>query len=744
MASIGKIARRTFLIGSAAIVGGVAFGVYQVRKDPPNPLVAGDGEATLNPFILINQEGVTIIAPRAEMGQGVQTTLAALVAEELDAAWDDITVLHGPPAQAYYNQAILGSALPFHHYADTDFQHELRRGVGMVGKLLNLQITGGSTSTKDAYTRMRQAGASAREALKLAAAAEWGLAASDLRTENSAVIAPDGRSLPYRDLAMAVRNITPPDVPLRDPSTWRYLGQSMPRTDMVAKSTGTAVFATDIILDGMKFATVRMNPRRSGMVSYNDSAVRDMPGVEAVIDLGDGIAVVASNTWLAMRAAQAVEITWEDAPYPAETAAMMEAIRTALDTDPNSATRDDGDVTEAIAGTEITAEYTVPFLAHATMEPMSATALFTGDALTLWSGNQAPVLTRDKCAEAVGLEPEQVTVHTTLMGGGFGRRAETDFSVQAARIAAALPGTPIRMTWSREEDMRRDFYRPAAIARFRGVVADGQAQLVEGRIAAPSVSHSSAVRMIGSVPPGPDRAHVEGAADQPYGIPNFRITGHLTDMPVPLGFWRSVGNSHNGFFFDTFIDEMAHAAGADPLKFRLDLARRVHAPSAAVLEAVGEMSNWGAARAAGIGRGVAFTYSFGTPVAEVVEVQDTGNGIRISKCWIACDVGTALDPGIIEAQMISGAIYGFSAAMQGEITFAEGAVEQENFYDYDAMRMHNTPEFAVRILETNPHMGGVGEPGTPPAMAALGNALFDLTGTRARELPLIKTFDLIL
>ena len=744
MASIGKIARRTFLIGSAAIVGGVAFGVYQVRKDAPNPLVAGEGEATLNPFILINQDGVTIIAPRAEMGQGVQTTLAALVAEELDADWDDITVLHGPPAQAYYNQAILGSALPFHHYADTEFQHGLRRGIGMVGKLLNLQITGGSTSTKDAYTRMRQAGASAREALKLAAAKEWGLAASDLRTDNSAVIAPDGRSLPYRDLAMAVRNITPPDVPLRDPGTWRYLGRSMPRVDMVAKSTGTAVFATDITLDGMKFATVRMNPRRSGMVSYDDSAARDMPGIEAVIDLGDGIAVVASNTWLAMQASQAVDITWEDATYPTETAAIMAAIRASLDTDPDSTTRDDGDVTDDIAGTEITAEYTVPFLAHATMEPMSATALLSDEGLTLWSGNQAPVLTRDKCAAALGLEPEQVTVHTTLMGGGFGRRAETDFSVQAARIAAALPGTPIRMTWSRAEDMRRDFYRPAAMARFRGVVADGQAQLVEGRIAAPSVSHSSAMRMIGSVPPGPDRAHVEGAADQPYAIPNFRITGHLTDMPVPLGFWRSVGNSHNGFFFDTFVDELAHAAGADPLQFRLDLARREHAPSAAVLETVGAMSSWGTEKPATIGRGVGFTYSFGTPVAEVVEVEDTGDGIRINKCWIACDVGTALDPRIIEAQMISGAVYGFSAAMQGEITFSDGEAEQENFYDYDAMRMHNAPEFAVRILETNPHMGGVGEPGTPPAMAALGNALFDLTGTRARELPLIRTFDLIL
>lgn len=744
MASIGKIARRTFLIGTAAIAGGVAFGVYQVRKDAPNPLIAGEGAATLNPYILINADGITIIAPRAEMGQGVHTTLAALVAEELDAAWEDITVLHGPPAQAYYNQALLGLALPFRHYADTDFKHNLRQSVGMVGKLLNLQVTGGSTSTKDAYERMRHAGASAREALKLAAAGQLGVDASTLRTENSAVIAPDGTTIAYTALASAVRDITPPDVDLRPKSEWKYLGKSMPRTDMVGKSTGTAQYATDTALEGMKFATVRMNPRRSGMVSYDDSAARAMPGVDAIVDLGDGIGVIASNTWLAMQAAEAVDIVWQDATYPATTDALLTAIKASLDNEPDSTTRDDGDVTAAVTGTEVTAEYSVPFLAHSTMEPMCATALFTGDALTVWSGNQAPVIVRDKCAAAVGLAPEQVTLHTTLMGGGFGRRGESDFSVQAARIAATMPGTPIRMTWSREEDMRHDFYRPAAMARFRGVVADGQAQLLDGRIAAPSVTHNSSLRNMGQIPPGPDRGHVEGAADQPYGIPNFRITGHLTDLSVPLGFWRSVGNSFNGFFFDTFIDEMAQAAGADPLQFRLELARREHAPSAGVIAAVGEMSNWTGQTPANIGRGVAFTYSFGTPVAEVVEVEDTGRGIRINTCWIACDVGTALDPSIIEAQMTSGAIYGFSAAMQGALTFSDGAVEQGNFPDYDAMRMHNVPEFEVRILETNPYLGGVGEPGTPPAMAALGNALFDLTGTRARELPLNRTFDLIL
>ncbi len=744
MANIRKIARRTFLIGSAAIAGGVAFGVYQLRKDAPNPLIAGEGEAVLTPYVLLNQDGVTIIAPRAEMGQGIHTTLAALVADEMDVAWDDITVLHGPPAQAYYNQALLGLALPFRHYADTEFRHSLRQTIGQVGKLLHLQVTGGSTSVKDAYERMRHAGASAREALKLAAADQLGVAAGDLRTQDSHVIAPDGTSIAYTALATAVRDVTPPDVALRPRSEWKYLGKSMPRVDMLGKATGTAQFAGDVQLDGLKFATVRMNPKRAGMVSYDDSAARDMAGVEAVIDLGDGIAVVAANTWLAMQAAEAVDIVWQDAAYPADTAGMMQAIATSLDAAPDSTVRNDGDVTRTIAGTEVTAEYTVPFLAHTTMEPMNATALLRDGKLDIWAGNQAPIMTRDKCAAAAGVDPEMVTVHTTLMGGGFGRRAETDYAVQAAKIAAALPGTPVRMTWTRTEDIQQDFYRPAAMARFRGIVADGTAQLIDGKIAAPSVTHSSIMRQMGQVPPGPDRAHVEGAADQPYGVPNFRITGHLTDLGVPIGFWRSVAASFNGFFLDTFMDEMAHAAGTDPLQFRLALAEREHAPSAGVIRAVGELAGWTGETPANIGRGIGFCYSFGTPTAQIVEVEDTGRGIRINHCWIACDPGVALDPAIIESQMISGAIYGFSAAMQEEITFSDGMVDQSNFTDYDAMRMHSAPEFTVRILETNPHIGGIGEPGTPPAMPALGNALFDLTGVRARELPLIKTFDLIL
>ena len=742
MASIGKIARRTFLIGTAAIAGGVAFGYYKVTQDAPNPLKPSDGEATLNPYILINQEGVTVITPRAEMGQGIQTTLAALVAEEMDLDWDSVNVMHGPPAQAYYNSALLGMALPFRHYADGAFRTNLRENVGQIGKLLNLQVTGGSTSTRDAFTRMRQAGASARETLKLAAAERLGVDRETLTTQNGAVVGPDGAALTYIDLAEDAAKLAPQDAVLRDPKDWKLLGRSLPRKDVLAKSTGTADFAIDVKLDGMKFATVRMNPRRAGMVSFDASAAEAMDGVDRVLDMGDGIAVVASNTWLAFQAAEAVDIVWEDASYPPTTAALRDAITASLDNEPDSVIRDDGDVDADVDGTEITATYHMPWLAHATMEPMTAAALYTSDGLTLWSGNQAPIIVQEKSAAATQLTPDQVTVHTTFMGGAFGRRGEYDFSVQAAKIAKEFRGTPIKLTWSREEDMRQDFYRPAAAARFRGVVNDGAAVLLDGHLAAPSVMQQFSMRIADMAAPGPDRAMVEGAADQPYAIPNFRITGHLTDLSVPIGSWRSVGNSLNGFFFDTFIDEMAHAAGTDPLQFRLNLALAEHAPSAQVIRTVGEMADWTGKTPDGVGRGIGFTYSFGTPVAEIVEVVDEDGVIRISNCWIACDVGTALDPGIIEAQMISAAIYGMSAAVMGEITFTDGEVDQWNFPDYDALRMHTAPEFAVTILENGHGIGGVGEPGTPPSMPALGNALFDLTGTRATELPLIKTFNL--
>jgi isoquinoline 1-oxidoreductase beta subunit len=330
------------------------------------------------------------------------------------------------------------------------------------------------------------------------------------------------------------------------------------------------------------------------------------------------------------------------------------------------------------------------------------------------------------------------------MGGGFGRRLEGDFSALAARVARQLPEVPVQVTWSREEDMTHDFYRPGVLARMRGAVADGQAVLFDAQVASQGLMSQAGVRMLGLPFAGPDRAVVEGVFDQPYRIANYRVRGHVADLAIPVGFWRSVGNSYGGFVHESFIDELAHAAGRDPMDFRLDMVRPESAVAAGVLDAVREMSGWNQPKAPGTGRGVAMTWSFGTPVAQVIEVQDQNGQIRISRAWIAADLGIALDPGILDAQLSGGMIYGLSAAVHGQITFADGAVEQQNFPDYDALRMYNAPLIETRILQTNTHMGGAGEPGTPPAAPALANALFDLTGQRARRLPLADQFNLIL
>ncbi|WP_170478889.1 xanthine dehydrogenase family protein molybdopterin-binding subunit [Ruegeria arenilitoris] len=745
MASIGKILRRTFLIGSAAVVGGVAFGAYYVSRPAANPLKPGEGETVLSPFVMIDQEGVTLFAPRAEMGQGVMTTWAALIAEELDVELDQIRVLHGPAAAAYYNSALVGEGLPNKGYDISNFQHNLGEALGVLGRTLSLQVTGGSTSMKDGFERMRMAGATARETLKQAAAEKLNIDRDQMTTENGAVVAPDGTRIPYTELAEAAGQIDPPEVTLRDPSEWRLLGQPQQRLDTPGKSTGTAEFGIDVRPEGIMFASVRMNPKLGGaMNSFDAGAAKSMPGVEKVVDLGTGVAVIATNTWLAIQAVEAIEVDWGDAPYPPENDQLFAQIAAAFDDQPNSTMRDDGDVDAVREGvTEITAEYSVPYLAHSTMEPMNATALYSGGKLELWCGNQAPTLIRMRVANIAGLDTENVEIHTTYLGGGFGRRGELDFGEIATKVAMAMPGTPIQTTWSREEDMRHDFYRPAAMARMRGAVKDGKAVVIDGKVASQSCTHQAVQRVTGFAGGGPDKVLVEGFFNQPYAVPNYRMSGHVADLAVPVGFWRSVGNSHNGFFHETFMDEMAHAAGQDPLEFRLELTKSEHAPSAGCLQAVKEMSGWTGKTPSGVGRGVALTYSFGTPVAQVIEVVDEDGTIRIKKAWIACDVGLALDPATVQAQMIGGMIYGLSAAVQGEITFADGEVEQYNFPDYDALRMHNAPKTEVRILETNKHLGGVGEPGTPPSMPALGNALFDLTGQRARSLPLNKQFDLL-
>lgn len=742
MGTIRKWTRRAFLVTSVAVAGGVAFGVWQAQRTLPNPL---DGDGAMNPWLVIDASGITVVVPRAEMGQGVTTTLAALVAEELDADLSAITVIHGPPAQAYYNGALMHGVVGGPEWSKSSWGEWLGEQAEVVSKIFGLQITGGSTSTADAFVRMRQAGASAREALKAAAAAQLGVAADRLGTEAGHVVTPDGRRIPYADLAVAAAALSPPVPALRDPSSWRVLGRSQPRTDMVAKVTGTAPYAIDIRLPGMKFATVRRNPGLgAAMVSHDPAQALTVPGVERVVALDDGFAVVANTTWAAFKGAEAVTAQWAPAPYPADDDSQRARLVAAFDGKPNGTPLNRGAAGDVPMGAAaIEAEYSVPHLAHSTMEPMSAAALVQDGALTLWAGAQAPGFAATRAAAAIGIEADRVTIHTTYLGGGFGRRAESDFTTIAARVAAAMPGVPVLVTWSREEDMTHDTYRPAALARARGWVRGGRIDGFDMALAAASVSGQAMRRMTGMSGGGADAALTEGAGNQPYDIPNARVRGYSSDLAVPIGFWRSVGNSQNAFFHESFIDELAHAAGADPLEFRLAHVRPAHAPSADVIEAVAELSGWRAGKRPGVGRGVAFCYSFGTPVAQVIEVEQRGNAVALTRAFIACDPGIALDPAIIEAQMVGGMVYGLSAAMMGEITFAGGAVQETNFPDYDALRMTGMPEVSVRILQSGRRIGGVGEPGTPPAAPALANALFDLTGQRVRRLPLRHAFDFV-
>lgn len=753
MSRAGKITRRAFLIGAAAVAGGLAVGYYYYRKPFSNPLEdeLAEGEATFNPYVKIGGDNrITIIAPRAEMGQGVVTTLAALVAEELDVELEDIAVEHGPASPAYANIAMLEDGLPFPQFDDSTMAELARGGMAVVAKFLAIHATGGSTSTVDAFDKMRQAGATARELLKTAAAEKLGVAAESLQTSGGAVTDPaSGRSLSYGELAVAASKLDGvQEVALRPQAEWRLLGKSQPRLDMPAKVTGAPIFGIDVTLPGMVFATVRLNPhRRAPMRSMDTSAAAAMPGVIKIVPvethIENGFAVIARSTWHAFQAADAVEAEWAEAAYPADDAAMWKLLEETADANAGSAARDDGDVETEFADAPqerlVEVEYRVPWLAHACMEPMNATGWLRDGKLDVWAPNQAPTLAQRLCAAAAGVPEENCTVHTTYLGGGFGRRGDVDYALYAAKIAAEADGRPVKVTWTREEDVRHDMYRPAALGRFRARLAeDGMPVAVDMKLTSPSIMASILPRFFPSLSPiGPDKTMVDGAFNQPYAIPNYRVSAIKADLPVPVGFWRSVGNSVNGYFHECFMDEIAHAGGIDPVELRLRLMQEW--PTAVkVVEKVAAMSGWGAPLADGRAKGFAFTASFGSWVAEVIEIAETDAGIRLEKVWIAADVGLALDPRNIEAQLISGAVFGLSAAMGQEINFAEGRVVQSNFHDFDAMRMHQCPAFEIAILENAPKMGGVGEIGTPPAIPALANAVFALTGKRVRHLPLSR------
>jgi len=738
---LATITRRTFLVASIAITGGVVFGYWKYKQPYGNPLdeSLNDRDAALTPYVLINQDGVSIIAPRAEMGQGVHTTLAAMVAEELDVNLADVKVMHGPASAAYFNEVLLEEQIPFLPTDTSSLAEGLRSFTHVPAKLLGLQITGGSSTVPDGFEKMRIAGAAAREVLMKAASQKLGIHIDQLRTENGHVISPTGNPIPYSDLALATAGIEPSAEPkLKPKSEWKILGKSQDRIDVVGKSTGTATFGIDVELPNMLYASIKVNPHRdAGMNSFNAVKAQSMTGVQKVLEVGNGAAVIATNTWYAFKAVNAIEFDWADADYPNTTAGHFDEVANSFtDEYQDSQFRDEGDIETTLDGAEaISAEYRAPYLAHAAMEPMNATAWLHDGKLDIWAGNQIPTQVLKDASAITGLDESNINVHTLIMGGSFGRRLELDFISQAVEIAKQMDGTPIKLTWTREEDTTHDYYRPIAMARFQAIANESGPIAIDLKLAAPSVAASQLGR-IGIPAAGPDISIVQAAWDQPYDIENYRVTGYKTPISFPVSSWRSVGSSQNAFFHESMMDEIAHAKGLDPMQMRIDLIS--HEPSRKVLEAVAEMSNWGSELPEGHALGVAFSLSFGVPAAEVIEIAMQDEKVRILNAWAAVDVGIAMDPRNIEAQVSGGLNFGLAAAIMGEITVKDGKVEQTNFHMFNSIRMNQAPDIQVRVLENGSKIKGIGEPGTPPAAPALANAIFAATGKRIRELPLNK------
>ena len=751
--------RRRFIVGAlgatGALVVGWSFAPPRQRLIPASPLPRQAGESAFNGWVRIGADGrVIVMVPKSEMGQGVLTSLAAVLADELDADWSRVSVVHPPLDAIYNNIAVVLDGLPFRPDDDGVVKDLARWFSAKAVRELGLLVTGGSSSVKDLWLPMREAGASARAMLVAAAAARWQVAAGECDTSDGVVAHPaSGRRASYGELAAAAAREPVPRAPrLKDPSAFRFIGRPLARIESRDKSSGRAGFGVDVRLPGMLYAAVQMCPTVGGrVVGFEARAVRTMPGVRTVIAFEGrfggtgGVAAIADSSWRAIKAARAIEVTWDHGPAAAfDSDSAMTQIAARLDHPDGFVYHRLGDVDAALAAAErtIAAEYRAPLLAHTTMEPMNCTVLFAGGRATVWAPTQVPGLARRAAAAALGIAADRVDVRVQSLGGGFGRRLDVDFVAQAATIARALEGTPVQTLWTREEDTRHDFYRPMCVSRFKaGFDAAGRLVAWRNDSAGPAPVRAFLARQFGLPQVGPDKTASEGAFDQPYEFAATRVAHEIVEIPVPVGFWRSVGHSHHAFFKESFLDEAARAAGADPVAFRAGLLRN-HPRHRHVLERVASLSGWGspsppAADGAQTARGVALHESFGTVVAQVAEVSvDAGRRIRVHRVFCVVDCGTPVNPNLIRQQVEGGIIYGLTAAFHGEVTVVRGQVQQGNFHDYPALALRDCPRIHVEIVASGEHPEGVGEPGTPPIAPAVGNAVFALTGIRLRTLPL--------
>jgi isoquinoline 1-oxidoreductase beta subunit len=729
---MGKWSRRAFITIGVLAGGAVVFGVAIRRGNPVDRVsdfMASDDETMLNVWLKIGADNsTTIFVPHAEMGQGIHTTLPMMLADELDANWDEVSVIEAPAHKEYAAYALARGFMA----GNADIPEMLVDTVNgfflLATQTMGLQITGGSTSVQHTgELAMRVGGASARAVLLSAAAEKWNVDVDELETEKSHIIhAATSRRAPYSKFAADAATLTQSPTPnLKRRDDFKIMGTSVPRVDIPAKVDGTASFGIDVVLPGMKYATVMAAPVFGSVVLDIDSnSLANMQGVHKVINLDDAVVVVADGYWTAKKALEQISITWsQTANAEVEQDEIFNQFSRALDTATENGDYNDdfavGDVNDAFSTADliVESEYRVPYLAHATMEPMNCTAWSHDGQCELWLGTQNPLGFAKEVATALDIDADNVVVHNQYLGGGFGRRAFGDIAVQAARIANAV-AYPVKLIWSREEDMRHDHYRQASISRFKGAIDAG------GR---PTAWLNQYVEKHDPA----DAPHI------PYSIDNQLI--HYADSPthVPWGFWRSVDNSLHGFFKESFIDELAIAAGKDPYEYRRELLAD-QPRFRDILDLAAAKAGWGTSLPDNVGRGIAITKSFGSIVAQVVEAEIVNGSPKARRVVCAVDAGYAMHPDGMAAQMESGIIYGLTAALYGDISIRRGAVMQSNFHDYKMLRMNEAPMIETHIINGGDKIGGAGEPATPAIAPALANAIFDATGIRVRELPMSK------
>jgi isoquinoline 1-oxidoreductase beta subunit len=750
--------RRRFLITAGVVGGAMAIGAWRFYRErdhlsPPASLKPGAGQAILTAWIKIGTDGSILVqVPRQEMGQGVTTSLPMLVAEELDADFAQVRFEQAPVHPVYGNATVLSDGVAFRP-DDHGWRAQLMRLTQYkLGETLGLLATGGSTSVRDGWQIMRRAGASARAMLVQAAAKRFGVPASEC-TVSAGIVqhAASGKRASFGELALEAAQLPiPSEVELKAASSFKLLGKSQARLDLPAKVDGSAQFGMDIRVPGMLYAAMAQCPVFGGSLkSFDGEKAKARKGVKGVFALpasstsSAAVVAVAEHYWQAHSALADVAIVWEETPNAAhDTEAQRKRYIELLTVGKTRTYESVGSVDTPLAAPArpVSADYFAPYLAHAAMEPINCTAVVrSGQKCEVWVGSQVPSLVRWIASKAADVDSANVTVHTPYLGGGFGRRNEMDVVMQTVLLAKQLPDTPVQLIWSREEDMQHDLYRPMAAARFRAALdASGNIIAWHNRIVSQSCVGSLTARLLPAAASDvmKDKTNAEGAFDLPYLMPNRRVEHVLTHEPVPVGFWRSVGHSYNAFFTESFLDECAHAAGKDPFEYRRAMLpeRSRHRK---VLETVADKAGWSLPVAKGAGRGIALAESYSSIVAQVAEVEVVDNTPYVRRVVCAIDCGFAANPDNVVTQMESGIIFGLTAALFGEITVKNGRVEQSNYPSYDMVRLAQTPQIEVHILQSGiEHLGGVGEPGTPPIAPAVCNAIFAATGKRVRSLPI--------